>query len=55
MRMPMEHFPGSAWVYNNMACQVLSEVILQAGGMQAGDYARERLWNRIGACGTPTG
>jgi len=48
LSVPMEHFPGTTWVYSSIACQVLSELILQAGGMQAADYARDRLWNRIG-------
>jgi len=46
--LPMEAFPGSKWIYNNSACQVISELVLQASGMQTADYARARIWNKIG-------
>jgi CubicO group peptidase (beta-lactamase class C family) len=46
--LPMAEAPGSMWVYNNSACQVLSAVILAATGRQPHEIARERLWNRIG-------
>ncbi len=46
--LPIEASPGRTWVYNNSAVQVISELILQAAGMPAEDYARERLWNKIG-------
>jgi len=44
----MEDYPGTKWIYNNSACQVLSELILQTAGMQAADYAYYRLWSQIG-------
>ncbi len=46
--LPMEAYPGTTWVYNNSACQVISELVLQTSGMQAADYARERMGNKIG-------
>jgi CubicO group peptidase (beta-lactamase class C family) len=47
--LPMQRFPGTYWTYNNAACQVLSELILNTtGGMQAADYAYYMLWGRIG-------
>ena len=46
--LPMEAQPGQTWEYSNSAVQVLAEVILQASGRQAKDYARERLWPIIG-------
>ena len=46
--LPMENYPGAIWIYNNSACQVLSELILQTSGMQAADYAHYRLSSQIG-------
>ena len=46
--LPVAHPPGGVWIYSNPACQVLSEVILNATGSQAADYARERLFDEIG-------
>jgi CubicO group peptidase (beta-lactamase class C family) len=46
--LPMESAPGSLWVYNNSACQVISELILRATGMQAANYASHRLAAKIG-------
>ncbi|MBN2199113.1 MAG: serine hydrolase [Candidatus Aminicenantes bacterium] len=48
LNLPLEASPGSHWEYSNAAVQVLSEVILKASGLQAKDYARERLWSVIG-------
>jgi hypothetical protein len=41
--LPMDHQPGEVWAYNNAACQVHSEVILNVTGAQAADYASSRL------------
>jgi CubicO group peptidase (beta-lactamase class C family) len=46
--LPMESPPGIFWIYNNAACQVLSALILNTTGMQAGDYAYYHLWSQIG-------
>lgn len=46
--LPIQHRPGLFWTYNNSACQVLSELILNTAGMQAGDFAYYVLWTRIG-------
>jgi len=43
--------PGTSWVYNNSACQVLSAVIRNATGRQPHEIARDRLRNRIGMHG----
>ncbi|HEX9902178.1 MAG TPA: serine hydrolase [Acidobacteriota bacterium] len=48
INLSMEAQPGQTWEYNNAAVQVLAEVIRQASGRQAKDYARERLWSVIG-------
>jgi CubicO group peptidase (beta-lactamase class C family) len=48
INLPLEAAPGETWEYNNAAVQVLAEVILQASGRQAKDYAREQLWLVIG-------
>ncbi len=44
----MDHIPGTVWVYSNTACQVLSAVIEEATGVQAADYAQDRLFDVIG-------
>jgi CubicO group peptidase (beta-lactamase class C family) len=46
--LPMADIPGATWVYNNSACQVVSELILRATGMQAANYAAYRLASKIG-------
>jgi len=46
--LPVDQPPGTVWAYNNAACQVHSELILQATGAQAVNYARDRLWDEIG-------
>lgn len=46
--LPMQHNPGTKWVYHNAACQVPSEIILNATGLQASRFAAERLASVIG-------
>ncbi len=50
--LPMEHDPGTKWVYHNAACQVPSEIILNATGMQAAHFAAARLGRVIGMWNT---
>ncbi|MFH2051143.1 MAG: serine hydrolase [bacterium] len=50
--LPMQHTPGTVWVYHNAACQVPSEVILDATGRQAVVFAAERLGREIGMWNT---
>ncbi|HYI61101.1 MAG TPA: serine hydrolase [Acidimicrobiales bacterium] len=40
--------PGQEWVYNNSAIQTLDEVLTTATGQEPQDYARARLFDRIG-------
>lgn len=44
----MDATPGTTWVYNNSACQVLSEWFLRRSGMQIGDYFQMRVASVIG-------
>jgi len=46
--LPVAHPPGDVWIYSNPACQVLSEVILNATGGQAAEYGQQRLFDVIG-------
>ncbi len=46
--LPMEHAPGTKWVYHNAACQVPSEIILNATGRQTAGFAAQRLAAVIG-------
>jgi len=49
--LPMQHVPATKWVYHNAACQVPSRIILEATGMQPGEFAAGRL---AGVIGMPT-
>ncbi len=46
--LPMQHTPGTQWVYHNAACQVPSRIILNVTGMQPGVFAARRLAAVIG-------
>lgn len=48
LAQPMDNPPDTEFFYNNTACQVLSAIIKEVTGVQAEQYARVRLWNRIG-------
>jgi CubicO group peptidase (beta-lactamase class C family) len=57
---PMAEEPGSRFVYNSGATQLLSAVLRQATGAPADDYAREQLFEPLGIARfhwkrTPTG
>ena len=45
---PMAQEPGQSFVYNSGATQLLAEVLRQATGKQADDYARQHLFGPIG-------
>ncbi|NCQ35283.1 beta-lactamase family protein [bacterium] len=58
--LPMQHEPGTKWVYHNAACQVPSEIILNASGRQASRFAWRFLipgaaWCRRCCRGPPWG
>ena len=46
--LDMDATPGTTWVYNNSACQVLSEFFLQRTGRQIGEYFQRRIADVIG-------
>jgi CubicO group peptidase (beta-lactamase class C family) len=48
LSQPMAAEPGTAWVYNSGATQLLSLVLKKATGRQAHDYAAERLFAPLG-------
>ena len=45
---PMAEEPGKVFVYNSGATQLLSQLILEATGKPADDYAREHLFTPLG-------
>ncbi|MEI2653111.1 MAG: serine hydrolase [Microthrixaceae bacterium] len=45
---PAEVPPGTAFVYSSGTSMLLSGVLQQATGMEARDYAQQKLWDRIG-------
>jgi CubicO group peptidase (beta-lactamase class C family) len=45
---PMASDPGTVWVYNSGATQLLSYILKKATGMEADEYARERLFKPLG-------
>jgi CubicO group peptidase (beta-lactamase class C family) len=45
---PMAEEPGTSFVYNSGATELLAEVLRQATGKQADEYARERLFGPLG-------
>jgi CubicO group peptidase (beta-lactamase class C family) len=45
---PMAEEPGTSFVYNSGATELLAEVLRQAAGKQADEYARERLFGPLG-------
>ncbi len=45
---PMAEEPGKSFVYNSGATELLAEVLRQATGKQADDYAREHLFRPLG-------
>ena len=44
--------PGTRWVYNNSAIQTLSQVLRRATGVEAADYAEQRIFLPIGMAST---
>lgn len=40
--------PGTVWAYNNSAIQTLSAILKKATGMEAADYAQQKLLGPIG-------
>lgn len=40
--------PGTVWVYNNSAIQVLEQVLEKATGQQVADYAEEKIFEPLG-------
>jgi CubicO group peptidase (beta-lactamase class C family) len=48
LEQPMAAEPGTTFVYNSGATQLLSYIIRKATGKQADDYARENLFGPIG-------
>jgi CubicO group peptidase (beta-lactamase class C family) len=46
--LPLEHKPGTAWNYNNGACNTLSQVISAASGKEMNDFLTERLYKPLG-------
>lgn len=47
--------PGTTWAYNNAAIQTLSAVLESATGQPPRDYARNKLFDRIGMAHTEMG
>lgn len=45
---PMATDPGTAFVYNSGATELLAHILKQATGQQADDYAREHLFKPLG-------
>ncbi len=45
---PLKTAPGTAFFYNNVACNLLCGVIEKASGQKADDFARERLFDPLG-------
>lgn len=46
--LSQEHDPGTIWVYNNSAIQVLEQVLEEATGMPTDEWARTALFEPIG-------
>lgn len=44
----MDHTPGTTWVYNNSACQMLSATFEARTGRQLHEYAQHRMFDVIG-------
>lgn len=45
---PMDYDPGTQFVYNSGACHVLSAILTRATGLNALDFARQRLFGPLG-------
>src|SRR5579871_4037728 len=46
--LPLEARPGTAWNYNNGACNTLGQVISAASGKEMNDFLTERLYKPLG-------
>lgn len=46
--LEQQHEPGTRWVYNNAAIQVLEAVLEEATGLPVGEFAEEALFDPIG-------
>lgn len=51
LAMPVEHQPGSSFVYNSMATHMLSAIVQEVTGVTMEDYLNLRLFAPLGAVG----
>jgi CubicO group peptidase (beta-lactamase class C family) len=51
LSLPVEHLPGSKFVYNSAATYVLSAIVQQRTGMRLTDYLKPRLFDPLGIRG----
>lgn len=48
LNIPLEHEPGTRFLYNTSATQMLSAIIQKASGLQLIDYLKSRLFEPLG-------